>query len=94
MVSVESKDKNLTTRDAAALATGAPSSIYLVVVVVEGDLVLLKELLEVGGDVPHPELVPPLLLVTGVLLVHLHTGVSGPSCSTWYLAVGPSTWGV
>ena len=47
------------------------TSPHLVIVVVEGDLVPLEQLVEVGGDVAHAELVPPLVLVARVLLVDL-----------------------
>ena len=43
----------------------------LVVVVVEGEFVLGREGGQVGGDVPDPQLEPPLALDTAVFLLNL-----------------------
>ena len=44
---------------------------YLIIIVVKCDFILLVQVFQVGGYVSDPQLVAPLLLVPGVLLVNL-----------------------
>ena len=44
---------------------------YLIIIVVKCDFILLVQVFQVGGYVSDPQLVAPLLLVPGVLLMNL-----------------------
>ena len=48
-----------------------PRRTYLIIIVVKCDFILLVQVFQVGGYVSDPQLVAPLLLVPGVLLVNL-----------------------